>query len=134
MTPAEGGPVPTSTLPGWFAAAHACLRAGDVDGWLEMFADDGVHEFPWASADRVRRLEGRAAMASYLSQMHGRIVFGPLEDVQVREAGDETIIQATGRHHRPDGTPRDMSYIWFITRRDGKVRLLQDYMNPLQLS
>jgi uncharacterized protein len=44
------------------------------------------------------------------------------------------LFQATGHHHRPDGTPRDLSYIRFITRRDGKVTRWQDYMNPLQLS
>lgn len=124
--------MPTSVLPAWFADAHACLRAGDIDGWLAMFAADGVHEFPWAPADRVSRLEGREAMAAYLSQMHGRIVFGELVDIRVREAGDETIIQATGHNHRPDGTPRSMRYVWFLTRRDGKVTLLQDYVSAIE--
>lgn len=123
--------MPTSTLPSWFADAHACLRTGDVEGWLDMFAPDGVHEFPWSAEGRVRRLEGREAMAAYMSQLPGRIVFGPLSDVQVREAGDETIIQAIGHNRRPDGTPRRLGYIWFLTRRDGKVTLLQDYMSPL---
>jgi ketosteroid isomerase-like protein len=30
--------------------------------------------------------------------------------------------------------PRDLSYIWFIARRDGRVTLFQDYTNPLQTS
>jgi hypothetical protein len=62
------------------------------------------------------------------------MVLGPLDDIQVRDMGDETIVQATGHHRRPDGTPRDLSYIWFINRSDGKVTHWQDYMNPLQLS
>ena len=125
---------PTSTLPDWLADALAALSAGDVDGWLEMFADDGVHEFPWAAEDRVRRLVGREAMAQYMGQIEGRIVFGPLDDVRVHEVDDTTIVQATGRHKRPDGTPRDLDYIWFITRHEGKVTLLQDHMNPSQTS
>ena len=99
-----------------------------------MYAPDAVHEFPWAPENQVRRLEGREAIAAYMSQLPGRIEFGPLEHVQVREIGDETIFQATGHHRRPDGTPRDLDYIGFITRRDGKVTRWQDYMNPLQLS
>ena len=93
-----------------------------------------VHEFPWAPEGGVRRLEGRDAIAAYMSQLPGRIEFGPRSDIQVREVGDETIFQATGHHRRLDGTPRDLDYIGFITRRDGQVTRWQDYMNPLQLS
>lgn len=125
---------PTSTLPAWFASAQQSLAAGDIDGWMSMYAPDAVHEFPWAPEGRVRRLEGREAIREYMSQMPGHIEFGPLSDIQVREAGDETIVQATGHHRRPGGAPRDLSYIWFITRRDGKVTRFQDYMNPLQVS
>lgn len=124
----------TSTFPDWFVEAHNCLVAGDIDGFMSMYAPDAVHEFPWAPEDQVRRLEGREAIAAYMSQLPGRIVFGPFDDVQVREVGDEMIFQATGHHRRPDGTPRDLSYIGFITRHDGKVTRWQDYMNPLQLS
>lgn len=55
-------------------------------------------------------------------------------ETQVREIGDETIFQATGGVRHPDGTPRDLSYIGFITRHDSMVTHWQDYMNPLQLS
>ncbi len=55
-------------------------------------------------------------------------------ETQVREIGDETIFQATGRLRHPDGTPRDLSYIGFIACRDRMVTRWQDYMNPLQLS
>ncbi|MCE0765073.1 nuclear transport factor 2 family protein [Pseudonocardia kujensis] len=51
-----------STLPGWLATAIDALSGGDLDGWLAMFAPDGVHELPWAPEHRVRRLEGHAAM------------------------------------------------------------------------
>jgi ketosteroid isomerase-like protein len=125
---------PGSTLPGWLAAALDSLAAGDLDGWLDMFAPDGIHEFPWAPEGRVRRLDGHEEMRAYLSQLHGRIEFGGFSDVHVHEVGEDTIIQATGHHTRPDGTPRRLDYIWFITRRDGKVKRLQDYMNPAQVS
>ncbi len=70
-----------------------------------------------------------------MSQLPSRIRFGSLSDVRVRQADDELIIEATGHHHRlPENTPRDLSYIWFITLRGGKVSHIRDYMNPLQLS
>jgi uncharacterized protein len=120
-----------SVLPQWLAKAVQALAAGDIDGWMSMYAADAVQEFPWAPKDRVRRLEGRQAIAAHMSQLPEHVRFGPLDDVRVREIGDETIVQATGHHRLPDGTPSDHGHIWFITRRDSKVTHWQDYASPL---
>ena len=126
---------PTSSLPAWFARAVEALRAGDPDGFMEIYAPDAVHEFPFAPEGAIRRLVGRDAIAAYMRQLPERIRFGSLSDVRVRETGDELIIEATGHHRRiSDDTPRDLSYVWFITLRDGQVTHFRDYMNPLQLS
>jgi len=125
---------PTSTLPPWFAQAVEALQAADVDRWLDIYAPDAVHEFPFAPEGAVTRLEGRDEIAAYMREIPKRTRFGTLSDVRVREAGDEVIIEATGHHRRiSDGTPRDISYVFFITLRDGKVTNFRDYMNPLQL-
>jgi ketosteroid isomerase-like protein len=125
---------PTSSLPAWFEHAIESLQAGNIDGWMEIYAADAIHEFPFAPAG-APRLEGRDVIAAYMRLLPARIHFGSLSDVRVREAGDELIIEATGHHRRvSDGAPRDLSYVWFITRRDGKVTHIRDYMNPLQLS
>jgi len=126
---------PSQTFPAWFQSALEALRAGDTDGWIEIYAADAVHEFPFAPEGGLRRLEGREAIAAYMRQIPSRMRFGTLEDVRVREVGDELIIEATGHHRRvSDDAPRVLSYVWFITRRDGKVTHFRDYMNPLQLS
>ncbi len=126
---------PTSSLPEWFALAIQALQKGDINGWMEIYASDAVHEFPFSPAGGVDRLEGRETIATYMSQLPSRIRFGPLTDVLVREAGDELIIEAVGHHQRvSDSAPRDIRYVWFITRRDGKVTHIRDYMNPLQLT
>jgi ketosteroid isomerase-like protein len=125
---------PTSTLPEWFARAIEALKAGDIDRYMEIYAPDAVHEFPFAAEGAIRRLAGRDAIAAYMRQLPKFIRFGSLTEVRVRETGDELIIEATGHHRRiPDDTPRDLSYVWFITRRDGQVAHFRDYMNPLQL-
>jgi uncharacterized protein len=125
---------PTSVLPEWLAEAVDALAAGDIERWMSIYAPDAIQEYPWASEGRVRRLEGREAIAAHMSQLPTHVKFGPLDDVQVREVGDETIVQATGHHRLPDGTPSDHGHIWFITRRDNRVTRWQDYATQLQIS
>jgi uncharacterized protein len=122
---------PGSALPGWFSDAIGCLAAGDVDGWMKIYASDAVHEFPFAREGAVRRLEGRDEIAAYMSRLPERIRFEALSDVRAREAGDELIVEADGHHHRLDGTPFNVRYVWFITVRDGLVSQFRDYMGAL---
>ena len=126
---------PASSLPAWFSCAIEALQAGEITGWMAIYASDAIHEFPFAPDGAVRRLEGREAISAYMNQLPGLIRFGSLSDVRVREVGDELIVEAIGHHHRvSDDTPIDISYIWFIARQDGQVKHIRDYMNPLQLS
>lgn len=126
---------PTSDLPTWFDQALGALRAGDIEGWMTIYAPDAVHEFPFAPEGVPRELVGREAIAAYMSRLPSLIRFGALSDVRSRVAGDELIVEATGHHRRvSDGAARDLSYVWFITMHNGKVVHLRDYMNPLQLS
>ena len=130
---------PTSVLPGWLAEAFDRLAAGDVDGWMNIYAPDAVHELPFAPEEQERRIEGRDAIAARLCEIFdlgtGRLRFGTFDNVRVREAGDEIIIEGDGHHRRTaDDTPVEISCVWFITRRDGQVTHFRDYMNPLTLS
>jgi uncharacterized protein len=122
---------PSTTLPDWFARAFEGLQDGDIERYLEIYAPDAVHEFPFAAEGAVRRLEGRASIASYLAKLPGQVRFNPLQDVRVHEAGEVTVIEATGRHRSiPDDAPRDIRYVLIITRRNGLVTHVRDYMGP----
>ena len=90
---------------------------------------------PFASEGAPHRLEGRGAIAANLRQLSARIHFGALSEIRVREDEDEIIIEAIGHHRRiADNASRDLSYVWFIKHRDGKVAHIRDYINPLQLA
>lgn len=119
-------------FPAWLAEAAIGLADGDVDTWLRMYADDAVHEFPFAAADAVRRLEGKAQIRAYMAAMGDSVQFGSLDDVTVRDAGkDELVIEAEGHHFdATTGDPFDIRYLWIITRRDSLVTRLRDYMGP----
>lgn len=128
---------PTNEFPDWLGSALDALISGDVDGWMNIYAPDAVHEFPFAPDDGIHRLEGRGEIQAYMSGVTdaGLLRFGPFSDIRVREVDDETIVEANGHHQRTsDGAPLALSYVWFITRRNGLVTQFRDYMNPLQLA
>ncbi|WP_395372338.1 nuclear transport factor 2 family protein [Komagataeibacter diospyri] len=125
---------PTSILPHWLETALEALRKGDIDGWMSIYATDAVHEFPFAPESMPTSLTGRDNIAAYMRRLPSFIRFGSLSDVRVREIGEELIVEAVGHHNRiSDGAPCEITYVWFITRRNGKVTLIRDYMNPIQL-
>ncbi|NIY69382.1 nuclear transport factor 2 family protein [Streptomyces malaysiensis] len=118
-------------FPVWLAEAAIGLADGDVDTWLRMYADDAVHEFPFAAAGDVRRLEGTSQIRAYMAAMDGSVQFGTLDDITVRELGEEVMIEAEGHHFdATTGDPFDIRYLWIIARRDGLVTHLKDYMGP----
>lgn len=126
---------PTSDLPEWLAIALKALQAGDVDGWMKIYAADAAHEFPFAPAGWVNKLEGRPAIASYMVRLPALIRLGSFCDVRAREVGNELIVEAAGQHRRvSDDATWEIDYVWFIALRDGRVTHFRDYMNPLQLS
>ena len=125
----------SDTFPDWLAAAIDAWRADDLDGWMALYAPGAVHEFPFAPEGAPRRLEGRDAIAAFLRPIQAHVRFGRFDGIRVREAGNETIVEARGHHRRlPGETPFELDYVWFITRHDGKVTHFRDYMNPQQLS
>ncbi|WP_025099486.1 nuclear transport factor 2 family protein [Burkholderia sp. A1] len=126
---------PALTLPAWLEAAIQALQGGNVSGWMNIYAADAVHEFPFAPNGWMTRLEGREAIATYMDQLPGLIHFGSLSNVRARDLGSECIVEATGHHRRvSDNAPITIDYVWFVTLRDGQVTHFRDYMNPLQLS
>jgi uncharacterized protein len=118
-------------FPEWLAEAAMGLASGDVDVWMEMYSDDAVHEFPFAPAGAVQKLEGKDSIRAYMAAMGDSVQFGSLDGVTVREWGDDVVIEAEG-HHFDAATeaPFDLSYLWIITREGDQVTRLRDYMSP----
>jgi uncharacterized protein len=125
---------PATVLPGWLDDAFQGLAAGDTGTYLKIYAPDAVHEFPVAREGRPRRLQGRDEIGAYMSQISGRLRFGALTGITVREVGDEVIIEADGHHRRIEEgaeVPFEVRYVWFITVRDGQVTHFTDYTLPV---
>ncbi|MGW0435357.1 nuclear transport factor 2 family protein [Micromonospora sp. NPDC003197] len=117
-----------------FHQAIDLLIAKDMTGFLALFADDGVMEFPFASDGQPSRVAGRAALHDYLIDYPQTLDIREIFDVNLHETADPAVIVteftasgvvvATGRSYQ-------LRYIAVLTIRDGRIVHYRDYWNPL---
>jgi uncharacterized protein len=110
------------------------LLAKDMAGFVGLYAEDAVMEFPFAPPGRPGRLEGRAEVHEYLAgypdqldvREIGHTIVHRTDDprVVVTEFSAEGVVVATGK-------PYATRYIAVLTVRDGQITHHRDYWNPL---
>ncbi|KPI34092.1 protein of unknown function DUF1486 [Actinobacteria bacterium OV450] len=115
------------------------LLARDIPGWVGLWAEEGVMEFPFAPPGRPARLDGREAIADYMRPYPDHIDLHdfPDADLRIHETADpRTVVvemRGVGRLVQT-GRPFDMSYIAVVTVENGRFTSYRDYWNPLALA
>ncbi|MFD8025199.1 nuclear transport factor 2 family protein [Streptomyces lavendulae] len=113
------------------------LLEKDIAGWVGLWAEDGVMEFPFAPEGWPVRLEGRRAVADYMRHYPDHIDLHDFPEVTVhRTTAPGTIVvemRGVGRLVET-GRPFDMTYIAVVTVEDGLITSYRDYWNPLAVS
>lgn len=112
--------------------ALEALTRDDVQPWVEMFAEAGVQEFPYAPEGAPQRLDGKPAVAAYLAnypnivhlQHIGPVTFYHSSTASIVEFSAEGIAVATGNSFV-------MPYVGIIEHHAGKITRYVDYWNPL---
>ncbi|TWV31229.1 nuclear transport factor 2 family protein [Streptomyces misionensis] len=106
----------------------------DIPAWVDLWAEDGLMEFPFAPEGWPRRLAGKEAVAAYMRHYPDHIDLRDFPDLRIHETTDpETIVvemRGVGRLVET-GAPYDMTYIAVVTVRDGRIAGYRDYWNPL---
>lgn len=114
---------------------HLALIGKDTEAWINLFAEDAVVEFPYASAlNTPERFEGKSAIYNYMKKMVPQmqdLVFTNVREYQtsnpnvlIAEVHGEAKIVATGRHYRQD-------YVMRLETKDGKIVHYREYWNPV---
>ncbi|MFI6444371.1 nuclear transport factor 2 family protein [Kitasatospora sp. NPDC050543] len=110
------------------------LLEKDIPGWVALWDEDGVLEFPFAPEGWPVRLEGRQAVADYMRHYPDHVDVHDFTDVTIhRTTAPETIVvemRGVGRLVETD-SPFDMTYIAVVTVKDGRIASYRDYWNPL---
>ena len=115
-------------------AALGPRLAPGVDGYLDMFHDDAVFEFPYAAA-QPRRVEGKAAMASYLATIEGTIVFERFDlDVCHAIEGGGIVLEYRSKARMAASEVRfEQEYLAVIETSGGRIHRYREYYNPANL-
>lgn len=106
----------------------------DATTFLEMFADDGVMEFPFAPPGLTTRLQGKDALAAHLQSLSGLVALDGMSTPTVHQTVDPAVFvlefEGSGRAIA-NGAPYQQTYISVITICDGRIARYRDYWNPL---
>jgi ketosteroid isomerase-like protein len=106
----------------------------NTSGWVDLWAADGIMEFPFAPEGWPQRLEGRDAIAAYIRDYPDHIDLHDIPDLLIHQTSDpRTIVvemRAVGRLVETD-KPYEMKYIAVVTVENGRITSYRDYWNPL---
>ncbi|MGI5182915.1 nuclear transport factor 2 family protein [Dactylosporangium sp. CA-152071] len=112
------------------------MVAGEGGPFADLFAADGVLEYPFALPGQPRELRGRDAIRAY----HGGAAAsrGLFEmdgvDAVVHETTDPEVVVAQIEHHGRSavtGGPYRFRALGVMRVRAGEIVLYQDYMDPI---
>jgi uncharacterized protein (TIGR02246 family) len=110
----------------------AMCHAGDLDGWLSLWADDGIQMYPGAPS-RVGKEQIRAGMKPAFDQLIMKIVITP--EIEARVFGNWGFARGT---YTLSMTPKgggetsefDGKYLTILKRQtDGSWKIFRDCFN-----
>ncbi|MFF1556194.1 nuclear transport factor 2 family protein [Streptomyces sp. NPDC058279] len=109
----------------------------DIPGWVDLWHEGGIMEFPFAPPGWPARLEGKAAVGEYMRHYPDHVDLHDFPDVTIHQTtAVETIVvemRGIGRLVATD-SPFDMTYIAVVTVENGLITAYRDYWNPLAAS
>jgi ketosteroid isomerase-like protein len=115
------------------------LTLTDDTAVVDLYAEDGVHELPFAPLGAPRRIEGRESLRALMNAQGGRtpVTYEGFENLTVWETTDPEVIIAeyeiVGRAD-VDGTGFRIPQLLVLRVRDGRIALTRSYLNPAQLA
>lgn len=108
------------------------------DEWIDLWAEDGVLEFPFAPPGRKSRYVGKAEIMAYMKATHARmsgiIQTEGMEYFRIQPMADPGMTcleMAIKGKVVATGAPYCQKYISIIEMRGDKLATYREYWNPL---
>ncbi|MFD5140920.1 nuclear transport factor 2 family protein [Streptomyces sp. NPDC058378] len=110
------------------------MLAKEMDAAADLWAPDGIAEFPFAAGRSPRRLSGREQVRAYLASYPDRMDMREVAALTVRTTDDPdtAVVEWTsaGRTVRTS-EPYRLDYIVVLTVRHGLIALYRDFWSPV---
>lgn len=112
------------------------MVAGEGVVFADLFAEDGVLEYPFAMPGQPRELRGREVIRQYFAAAPAPRGVFEMDGVEafVRETDDPEVVVTEIEHHGRSivtGGPYRFRALGVIRVRDGEIVSYQDYMDPI---
>jgi uncharacterized protein len=113
---------------------QAAVLSGDTEGFVSLFAPDGVIELPFAPPDTPARLAGQTAIRDFATHVAASpLHLDDLQTTAMHQTSDpEVVIVELTWQGRLTSTGQSLAgtSIQVFRIRDGKIVLFRDYNNP----
>ncbi|WP_216204666.1 nuclear transport factor 2 family protein [Amycolatopsis aidingensis] len=113
------------------------LRNKELDRLADLYAEDGVHELPYAPPGVPRRIEGRERVREYFGSLSRvPLHFHEFRPVAVHDTADPEVIVA---EYDADGVVTTsgheftVRYLWVLRATGGRILCWRDYWNPQEI-
>ncbi len=109
------------------------LSGGDIRAWVNLWAEDGVLEFPYGPKGYPDKKKGKGDIYDYIKNFpkHFEVEFTDL-NFHLTEDPELVIAEfnSVGKH-RETGNPYNQTYISVVETKDGFITRYKDFWNPL---
>lgn len=127
--------MPTNAAPAdLYSHSLRLLLDKNIPAWIDLWAEHGTMEFPFAPPGWPERLAGKEAIAAYMHPYPDHVDLHDFPQVQIHQTTDPEVIvvemHSVGRLVETDA-PFGMTYIAVVTVQDGRFTSYRDYWNPL---
>lgn len=115
------------------ATAYQTLL-GKWDEWIELWAEDGELEFPFAPTGRQSIYRGKADILAYMKAASGKMKIDGVTAMNVTPALDPhkiTVELTVKGQILSTGLPYNQRYVFMFEVKDGKLSRYREYWNPL---
>ncbi|MGW4210439.1 nuclear transport factor 2 family protein [Lentzea sp. NPDC004789] len=114
------------------------LTLEDAARTVDLYAEDGVHELPFAPPGAPKRLDGREAIRALMNAQGSGpspVQYQAFENVVVWETTDpEVIVAEYELVGNVSGEPFRVPNLLVLRVRDGRIRLTRSYFDSTQLA
>lgn len=109
--------------------AAAVFNRGDLDGWLEYWADDVDYRAVEGAPDDHGPVQGKDALRAYVEDWRETFDDFRQEPIELVDAGEDYVIamfRVSGRA-KLSGVETELTYAALYTFRDGKIARGREY-------